>query len=164
MNHMAGSSLVVLLSYHNKNTEKIAKVIAEVINAQIKTPQQVSPDEITKYDLIGFGSGIYDSHHHMMILDLVDQIPRVENKKAFIFSTFGAPKFIANEKFILKNHFMLREKLQTKGFQIIGEFGCAGLNTNSFLKKFGGLNKGRPDTEDLKRAEQFAHDIMKRGV
>jgi flavodoxin len=38
----------------------------------------------------------------------------------------------------------------------VGEFGCAGFNTNKFLKYFGGINKGRPNSEDLKHAEEFA--------
>jgi hypothetical protein len=42
---------------------------------------------------------------------------------------------------------------------IIGEFSCAGFNTNSFLKFLGGLNKGRPDAEDLRYAEEFARNL-----
>jgi flavodoxin len=34
-----------------------------------------------------------------------------------------------------------------------------GFNTNSFLKLFGGINKGRPNAEDLKRAEEFAQKL-----
>jgi hypothetical protein len=42
---------------------------------------------------------------------------------------------------------------------IIDEFICAGFNTNSFLKLFGGINKGRPNVEDLRRAEEFALNL-----
>jgi hypothetical protein len=42
---------------------------------------------------------------------------------------------------------------------IVDEFGCAGLNTNSFLKLFGGMNKGGPNAEDLKHAEEFAQNL-----
>jgi len=42
---------------------------------------------------------------------------------------------------------------------IIDEFNCAGFNTNSFLKLFGGINKGKPNTEDLKQAEEFAQNL-----
>jgi flavodoxin len=34
-------SLLVVYSYHHMNTEKVAKVFARVLDAQIKTPQQV---------------------------------------------------------------------------------------------------------------------------
>jgi len=82
-------SLLVLFSYHHKNTEKITKVFAKVLDAQIKTPQQISPEELQEYTLIGFGSGIYDTKHHKVLLDFADKLPLVTNKKAFIFSTSG---------------------------------------------------------------------------
>jgi len=63
------------------------------------------------------------------------------------------------DEYVIKNHSLLREKLQSKGYQIINEFSCAGFNTNSFLKLFGGLNKGRPNVEDLKHAEEFAQNL-----
>ena len=59
-----------------------------------------------------------------------------------------------------KFHMSLRVKLQSKGYMIVDEFSCGGLNTNSFLKFFGGLNKGRPNAEDLKHAEEFAQKLM----
>jgi flavodoxin len=155
-------SLVIVFSYHHKNTEKIAKVFAKVLDAQIKTPQQVNPDEIREYDLTGFGSGIYSATFDASLLDLADRLPKVNNKKVFLFSTYGAPAFIANREFIEKNHEQIREKLLAKGYTVIGEFGCAGWNTNSFLRFFGGLNKGRPNAEDLKNAEAFARDMQEK--
>ena len=155
-------SLVVVFSYHHKNTEKIANVIANVLGAPVKTPQQVNPDEIREYDLAGFGSGIYGATFDASLLDLADRLPQVVGKKAFLFSTYGAPAFIANREFIEKNHEQIREKLQAKGYTVIGEFGCAGWNTNSFLKYFGGLNKGKPDAEDLRNAEVFARDMKEK--
>jgi flavodoxin len=152
-------SLLVLFSYHHKNTEKIAKVFAKVLDAQIKTPQQVNPEELLEYSLIGFGSGIYGGKNHGSLLDLADKLPQVTGRKAFIFSTYGAPAAFADREFIKKNHQQIREKLQAKGYTVIGEFGCAGWNTNSFLKFFGGLNKGRPNAEDLKHAEEFAEHL-----
>jgi len=155
-------SLVVVYSYHHKNTEKIAHVIADVLGAPIKTPQQVHPDEIIEYDLVGFGSGIYSSTFDASLLNLADRLPQVNNRRAFLFSTYGAPSFIADRKFIENNHSQIRERLTVKGYTIIGEFGCAGWNTNSFLHYFGGLNKGKPDAEDLKNAEAFARDVKLR--
>ena len=39
------------------------------------------------------------------------------------------------------------------------EFGCPGFNTNSFSILFGGVNKGRPNAEDLKIAEEFVLNL-----
>ncbi|WP_321504352.1 flavodoxin family protein [uncultured Methanoregula sp.] len=152
-------SLVVVFSYHHKNTEKIANIIANVIDAEVKTPQQVTPEEIAEYDLAGFGSGIYGATFHASLLDLADRLLQVRGKKAFIFSTYGAPASVADRAFVLNNHSQIREKLQAKGYTVTGEFGCAGWNTNSFLKLFGGLNKDRPNAGDLMNAEAFAREL-----
>jgi flavodoxin len=152
-------SLVIVFSYHHKNTETIAQVVAKVLDAPVRTPQQVRPEEIAEYDLVGFGSGIYSATFDQSVLDLVDRLPHAAGKMAFLFSTYGAPAFIANREFIEKNHGQIREKLKAKGYTIIGEFGCAGWNTNSFLRLFGGLNKGRPDARDLRHAEEFAENL-----
>ena len=156
------NALVVVFSCHHKNTEKIAHVIAKVLGAPVKTSQQVNPDEILEYELVGFGSGIYSATFDASILELADRLPQVNNKKAFLFSTYGAPAFIANREFVENNHSQIRKKLKSKGYTIIGEFGCAGWNTNSFLRFFGGLNKGKPDANDLRNAEAFARDMVQK--
>ena len=157
---LSTKSLLVVFSYHHQNTEKIANVIAKVLDAQIyKTPLQINFEDLQEYGLIGFGSGIYSGKHHKILLDLADKLPQVTNQKAFIFSTYGAPEISVTKEFIVKNHSTLREKLQSKGYLIIDEFSCAGFNTNSFLKLFGGINKGRPNAEDLKHAEEFAQNL-----
>ncbi len=145
-------NLIVLYSYHHHNTEKIAKVFAKVLDAEIKTPQEIKLEEIQDYGLVGFGSGIYSAKHDESILELADELPEVNNKNAFLFSTAG----ITGESKKTKDHNTLREKLESKGYIIVDEFQCKGFNTNSFLRFFGGMNKGRPNAGDLKNAEEFA--------
>ncbi len=150
-------TLVIVFSYHHKNTEKIAQVIAKVLDAQVKSPQDTGSDELKKYDLIGFGAGIDSGKHYRELLDFANALSQVTDKKAFIFSTSG----ITGEKKLINDHSALRGKLQSKGYLIIDEFQCKGFNTNSFLKYFGGINKGRPNSEDLKYAEEFAMNLKK---
>jgi hypothetical protein len=95
------------------------------------------------------------------LFDLVDRLPQVSSKKAFVFSTCGIPAIGLTEEVVAQNHSRLREKLQSKGFAIVDEFGCVGLNTNSFLKLFGGIDKGRPNAQDLEQAEAFAQKLMR---
>ena len=153
--------LLVLYSYHHHNTEKIAKVFAEVLGAEIKTPKQIIPENIQDYDLVGFGSGIYGFKHHKTILNLADRLPQVEGKKAFIFSTSGARMGSGMVKITSNFHDELREKLLSKGYIIVDEFNCKGFNTNGPLKFVGGLNRGRPNARDLKNAEEFAWNIKR---
>jgi flavodoxin len=148
-------SLLVCFSYHHNNSEKIAKVFAKVLDAQVKSPQETSSIELEEYDLIGFGAGIDSGKHYRELLDFADALPQVTDKKAFIFSTSG----VTGEKKRIKDHLALREKLYSKGYLIVDEFQCKGFNTNSFLKYFGGINKGRPNEEDLKQAEEFAQKL-----
>jgi len=148
-------SLLVLISFHHKNTEKVAKVIAKVLDAQIKTPQQTDPEELQQYGLVGFGSGIYSAKHHQALLDLAAKLPQVTNGKAFIFSTSSDLEPMA------KHHSPLKRILQSKGYMIVDEFTCAGFNTNSFSRLFGGINRGRPNAEDLKHAEEFAQNLKR---
>jgi len=148
-------SLIVVHSYHHNNTQKVAQAMANVLDAQVKSPQETDSDELKKYDLIGFGAGIDSGKHYRELLDFADALPQVTDKKAFIFSTSG----VTGEKKLAKDHLALRGKLQSRGYLIVEEFQCKGFNTNLFLKYFGGMNKGRPNSEDLKHAEAFAEKL-----
>lgn len=44
-------SLLILFSFHHQNTEKIANVFAEVLEAQIRGPRQVSPEDLLECGL-----------------------------------------------------------------------------------------------------------------
>jgi flavodoxin len=151
-------SLLVVFSYHHNNTEKVAKVFANVLDAQIITPQQVNPKDLQEHDLVGFGAGIDSGKHYKAILDLADKLLQVDNKKAFIFSTAA----LSDEKKREKDHSTLREKLESKGYRIIDEFQCKGFNTNSFMRFLGGMNRGRPNAEDLKNAEECAQKLKQK--
>lgn len=146
------TTLIICASVHHKNTIKVANVIGEVLNADVIAPKDFDVDSIARYDLIGFSSGIYNGRHHKSILDLVSNINKQNNKKAFIFSTSTIPLEVT--------HKALNEMLLEKGFDIIGHFCCRGFMDYSFTKHlFGGLNKGRPNIKDLERAREFAMKI-----
>jgi len=100
-------SLIVVFSYHHKNTQKVAEVMAKVLDAQVKSPQQTVLEELSQYDLVGFGSGIDSGKHYKVLLDLADKLPQVDNKKAFIFSTAG----LSGDKKRGKDHSTLRQKI-----------------------------------------------------
>jgi len=145
-------------SIHHGNTEKVAKTLAKVLDADLKKPEQIDPIGLSDFDLIGFGSGIFYGKHHKNLLELAAKLPQT-NKKAFIFSTSGRTdgKIMNVEKF----HKSLKTILTAKGFNIVGEFNCAGFDTFGPLKLVGGISKGRPNEEDLRNAESFAENLIK---
>jgi flavodoxin len=153
-------ALIIYISVHHGNTERVAKVMANILDADLLQMKQVDASMLEQYDLIGFGSGIYFGKHHKSLLDFVDMLPMLRNKKAFIFSTSGLRKI----QFIHNFDKPLKEKLQRKGFDIIGEFSCRGLDTYRVTRLVGGVNKGRPNAEDLKQAEDFASGLKNSGA
>ena len=84
---MEKKTLIICKSIHNGNTMKLAKSMAEEINAKIIDPSDFNQDMIPDYDLIGFGSGIYGGQHEESLLGLADILEKQNNKKTFIFST-----------------------------------------------------------------------------
>jgi flavodoxin len=165
-------ALILVSSYHHKNTEKVAHAMAEVLDARVSSPDQVEPGEVGEYDLVGFGSGIYSSKHHPSLLELAEGLPMTGEDgatrpgRAFLFSTCGVPAFAFPsadiKSYLEKIHSPTREILESKGWVILDEFICPGFNTNSFLKLFGGINRGRPDDSDLQAAREFARSLIER--
>jgi len=140
--------LIIYESVHHKNTEKIAKAMAEVLKAELKKPQDVNIDSLKDYDLIGFGSGIYYGKFHKNILELISKIKTENHQKVFVFSTSGMGKESYNDS--------VKKELTEKGFEVIGSFACKGFDTYGPLKLVGGIAKGRPNEEDISRAREFA--------
>jgi flavodoxin len=143
-------TMIVYTSVHHQNTEKVAKVMAEALEAELIPVAKAKPEMLATCDLIGFGSGIYFGKHHKTLLQFVEMLPPVTQKKAFVFSTCGDGKM---------HHTALKEKLANKGFVVVDEFCCKGWDTVGPLKLFGGINQGRPDENDLAAARAFAQGL-----
>jgi len=152
-------TLIVLHSYHHHNTAKVADVIAGILSAQIVAAQGgVASNKLDKYELIGFGSGIDSGKHYEELLEVADRLPTGAGKPSFIFSTSAI--FSTNK--MNADHSNLRKRLLSKGYLVLGEFSCKGFNTNFFLKFFEGMNKGRPNAEDLRHASEFAQSLKRK--
>ena len=148
-------ALLIYISVHHGNTEKVARNMASILDADLVPVKQADASMLEQYDLIGFGSGVYYGKHHENLLGFVDRLPVVRNKKAFIFSTSGLRKMPLVHDFDKS----LKERLRQKGFDIIGDFSCRGYDTSRAAMILGGINRGRPNVRDLRRAEDFARRI-----
>jgi len=146
-------TLIVSISTHHGNTQKIAQAIAGALDAEIVQPQNVRPESLDGYDLIGFGSGIYNGKHHKALIEMIEKLPLQAGKKAFVFSTntFGLKKL----------HEPLKKLLAEKGYGVIREFSCPGFIDFGLTKYFfGGLSKNRPNGDDLNNAGEFARRLI----
>ena len=144
--------LITYNSVHRGNTEKIAKTMAAAIDADIMKYDEVDGYNILDYDLIGFGSGIYYGKPNKELLEFIDDLPPVKSRKAFVFTTSGKgnPDYTS----------ALAGKVSIHGFKVIGEFSCKAFDVWGPLKLIGGINKGRPNTDDLNEAENFVKGLM----
>lgn len=145
-------TLIIYMSIHHGNTKKIAEKIGEVLGAELKKPNEVKPDELGNYDLVGFGSGIYFGKFHALILKFIDSLPDMAGKGAFVFSTHGSSMEGYNKGFI--------KILTQKKFKVLGDYDCQGFDTFGPFKLIGGLAKGHPNENDLKRAGEFAEKLL----
>jgi len=148
-------TLLIYVSVHHGNTEKVARNMASILDADLVQPKRADAATLEQYDLIGFGSGVYFGKHHASLLDFVDSLPAGRNKKAFVFSTSGLRKI----PFLHDFDRSLKEKLRRKGFDVIAEFSCRGYDTSRAAMILGGINRGRPDARDLRQADDFARRL-----
>lgn len=150
---------IVCKSVHHGNTLKVAEVIAEELAADIFSPEEFDNETLQQYDLIGFGSGIYNAKHHRSLVDLVDDLSSLSEKDVFVFYTSGFEKFPVLSSF----ETALTGKLEEKGAQITNTFSCRGFQTWGPFRIGGGRNKGHPDEADLNNARTFAKTLREEG-
>jgi flavodoxin len=152
---MKMKSLIVVQSIHHHSTQQVGEVIGRVLDADVRSPDSVSPDDLASYDLIGFGSGIYFASFHFSLTGLVKRLKAAyPGQRVFIFSTSGLPFFSR------LYHYPLKRRLARGGFDVIGEFHCSGHDTFGPLWFFGGLNRHHPNEHDLAQAEAFARGLL----
>jgi flavodoxin len=147
------TALIICSSTHHHNTQRVAKAMAEVMNASVVAPQDVDLSSLTQARLIGLGSGIYFGSHARCLIELVRRMPQ-QSRKVFLFSTAGTPMFWR------LFHYRLRRVVESRGFEIVGEFNCRGWDSVGPLAWIGGLNRHRPNETDLARAREFARGLL----
>jgi flavodoxin len=144
---------IVFASRHHANTQRVAEAMARATGADLFDAEAADPQALTRYDLIGFGSGIYFGSPHRALRRLVLDLPP-GTKSVFVFSTAGLP-FLSRLW-----HCRLKQKLSRKGYRLVGEFSCRGWDTVGPLRLIGGLNRRHPNDDDLNRASLFARFLQ----
>lgn len=143
---------VVVSSWHHGNTRKIAEAIGDELRADVLTTDEAYAVDLSQYELVGFGSGIYFAKHDEKLFELVKAKPALPHH-VFLFSTAG------NTLLWRIYHRGLRRLLTSRGCTVINEFNCPGWDTVGPFVLFGGFYRGRPNEKDLARAREFARQL-----
>ena len=144
--------IIVCVSTYNGNTLRIANAIGRVLNAKVISSEEFKNIDLNQYDVIGLGSAIHFKKHNPELLKLVNFLPN-NSKKVFMFSTRANP-FIGNY------HKYLKDQLLEKGHIVIGEFSSIGFDATGPFSIIGGVHKGHPNENDIKKAENFAVSLQ----
>ncbi len=153
-------SLIIYHSTYKNNTEKIAKVFASKINADLICLKNSREVRIDNYDLIGFGSGVYKESMSQQLYTCVDEL-NLKGKDVFVFSTSGAGMGFYNKKLV--------NLLKSKGARNKGSFACKGsfvsrdFSDNRIFEIMSKFAVGHPNDKDLCKAEKFIEKVVNQG-
>lgn len=148
-------SLINYYSKYNNNTEKIAKVFADALSAdliKINDSETINIDT-DNYDLIGFGSGVYDQGLSPVLFNYVEKL-NLKGKNVFVFSTSSVGFKFFNKK--------LMDVLVSKGAICKGSFACKGhfvYKGNKFYELMIKASHGHPNDKDINKAINFIKKI-----
>lgn len=137
---------IMYYSKHHGNTKKILDAIAEKNEVTLIDAAAAPSIDLSKYDCIGFASGIYYSKFQKTLLTYAQNY-MPENRKTFFIYTYGAKKDGYTNA--------ITEAVKKHNAHIIGEFGCYGFNTFGPFKLIGGIAKKHPDKSDIDNALAF---------
>ncbi len=144
---------IVYTSVHHKNTEKLVKAIVEKHpEVELIDASKTVLKSLNAYDLVGFASGIFYGKLHKTLLGFIND-NLAAHKKVFIMYTCGKdnPAYLKT----------IEELILAKDAILTGHFSCLAYDTWGPFKLTGGINKGRPNDEDIQKAVDFFETICK---
>ncbi|MEJ2249138.1 MAG: flavodoxin family protein [Candidatus Lokiarchaeota archaeon] len=174
--------ILILFYSHTGNTEKVAQTIKESlideyanINVETKKIEKLENLDLSKYDLVFFGSGIYASRVSSDLVNLLEKVTYFPKNSAY-FCTH------ASLDLYQKPFTKINEILEENDSNVLGLFECVGENLGisqerqlkmldrlSVKEKEKALEtkkliKGRPNQDDLQKAKRFALDMISKLV
>ena len=145
---MESKKIIFYFSEHHNNTEKLIQEAAEGYQLE-KVPSEIT--DVSKYDYIGFASGIYWGAFGEKLTQHIDKLTGLKGKKCFSICTSGSGSsgYVTAPK----------SAIEKKGGEFIGGFSCAGFDTYGIFRLIGGINKGHPDKTDVENCKKFLNSL-----
>ena len=140
-------------SRHHGNTRKVLEAMVQAGQADLIDVTARAAVHLEGYDLIGFASGIYGFEFHPAVVQFARQyLP--EKRQVFFVYTYGGARGHGARA--------MAQVAAERGATVLGEFGCKGYDTFGPFRLVGGIAKGRPNEQDLQRAQAFFADVLRR--
>lgn len=143
---------VIYASIHHKNTERVAKFIAQQISAELFDIMRDEPPSQDSYEILILASGIYFGEMNKKLRDYVAGAI-VAGKKVILCYTCGM-----NVRDYTKS---MKSLLKSRGSVILGSVGCRGYDTYGLFAKLGGIAKGRPNEADMHKLVEKIQMMIK---
>jgi flavodoxin len=143
--------LVVYYS-ESSNTRKLAQAIASGLGTTPVSLESVDPRQLGGYDLICIGTPVQYGAPARKVREFVERMPAMNGVRFAAFCTmhmFGDGNTIRT----------LKTWLEAKGMVFLG--GCSARGWSRLVANFGPriFNRGRPDQDELDRAERFGRTL-----
>ena len=148
-------TVILYRSKHHGNTEKLVRAVAdahpEVDLIDVSTLGKKEYPDLSAYTIIGFASGIYYGNLDADVRRIAQECLR-DGDNVIAFITYGGEnKFNARD---------LDTICRLKYATLVSVYGCPGFDTMGPFKLVGGMNKGRPNEEDIAGAVAFYERIV----
>lgn len=145
-------------SYHHGNTRKVVEAMAQAGNVELIDVTTRQAVHLEDYDCIGLAGGIYGFEFSKAVVAFARQyLPA--GKPVFFVYTYAGAKGTGTKT--------IARVADEKDCPVLGIFGCRGYCTFGPFKLVGGVAKGLPNEQDLKKARAFyraIEDFYARGV
>lgn len=139
-------SAIVYASTHHGNTRKLAEFLARTHSATLIDAEAVSTADLSGYDLVALASGIAWGRFYDSVEKLADTCLPAGTPVCFLYTCAAASRDFAAHT---------RQIAAARGAVCLDTFACRGFNTYGPWKLVGGMNRGRPNDEDLRGASEF---------
>ena len=142
---------IAYYSKHHGNTKKLLDAISAAADVELIDVTAVKTVNLSGYDRIGFASGIYFGAFARQIQTFAaENLP--EGKQIFLIETCGSSR---------KGYFSAMEKIAAgKSCRVIGRYECLGFDTFGPFRLVGGLQKGHPTEDEIRKAVEFYQNLQ----
>ena len=133
-----------------QNTFKLLQKMKEVRDIDLIEVSQAKDEDLAKYDIVGFASGIYAWKFSKKIINFIAS-STLNNLNVVIVSTSGGKA--------TKPHNKIKEIIKAKQWNLLSEFNTIAVDKFGPFGWIGGLNKNRPNEQEIQQSKDWIKSL-----